>query len=119
MKGVTFDVSAARFILAKTAGRITDSALFGALSGVRLRDLPSPQLPGPEWVEIEVISAGICGSDIGNLTYASSPAMEPFGSFPAVLGHEILGRVSAVGARASSRTRSVRCHFRYISRSDV
>ncbi len=101
MKGVTFDVSAARFILAKTAGRITDSALFGALSGVRLRDLPGPQLPGPEWVEIEVISAGICGSDIGNLTYASSPAMEPFGSFPAVLGHEILGRVSAVGARVT------------------
>ena len=98
MKGVTFDVSSPRFILAKTAGRITDSALFGALSGVRLRDLPDPQLPGPEWVEIEVIAAGICGSDIGNLTYASSPAMEPFGSFPAVLGHEILGRVRSVGA---------------------
>jgi threonine dehydrogenase-like Zn-dependent dehydrogenase len=49
-------------------------------------------------VEIEVIGGGICGSDLGNLTFDSSPAMEPFGSFPAVLGHEIFGRVKSVGA---------------------
>jgi threonine dehydrogenase-like Zn-dependent dehydrogenase len=41
--------------------------------------------------------AGICGSDLGNLTFESSPAMEPFGSFPAVLGHEVLARVIEVG----------------------
>ncbi|NNF28484.1 MAG: zinc-binding dehydrogenase, partial [Gemmatimonadetes bacterium] len=40
---------------------------------------------------------GICGSDLGNISFKSSPAMEPFGSFPAVLGHEILGRVTEVG----------------------
>ena len=97
MKGVTFDVSIPRFILAKTAGRVTDSAFFGALSGLRIRDLPDLDLPGPGWVEIEVIAGGICGSDIGNLTYESSPAMEPFGSFPAVLGHEIFGRVKSMG----------------------
>ncbi len=101
MKGVTFDVSVRHFLLAKTAGRVTDSAFFGLLSGVRLRDLPEPVLPGPDWVEIEVIAGGICGTDISNLTYSASPAMEPFGSFPAVLGHEILGRVKSVGARVS------------------
>ena len=101
MKGVTFNVSVAHFLLAKSAGRITDAAFFGSLSGVKMRDLPEPELPGPDWVEIEVISGGICGSDISNLMYAASPAMEPFGSFPAVLGHEILGRVKSVGARVS------------------
>jgi L-iditol 2-dehydrogenase len=97
MKGVVFDVSVPRFILAKTAGRVTDSVCYGALSGLGLRDLPNLELPSPKWLEIEVIAGGICGSDIGNLTYSSSPAMEPFGSFPAVLGHEIFGRVKSVG----------------------
>ena len=101
MKGVTFDVSVPHFLLAKTVGRVTDSAFFGLLSGVRMRDLREPVLPGPEWVEIQVIAGGICGTDISNLTYSASPAMEPFGSFPAVLGHEILGRVKSVGARVS------------------
>ena len=101
MKGVTFNVSVTHFLLAKTAGRVTDSALFGLLSGVKMSDLAEPQLPGPDWVEIEVIAGGICGTDISNLTYSASPAMEPFGSFPAVLGHEILGRVRSVGARVS------------------
>jgi threonine dehydrogenase-like Zn-dependent dehydrogenase len=101
MKGVTFNVSVPHFLLAKTAGRVTDSAFFGLLSGVKMSDLPEPELPGPDWVEIEVIAGGICGSDISNLTYSASPAMEPFGSFPAVLGHEILGRVKSVGNSVS------------------
>ena len=101
MKGVTFNVSVPHFLLAKTAGRISDSALYGLLSGVKMSDLPDPQLPGPDWVEIEVVAGGICGSDISNLTYSASPAMEPFGSFPAVLGHEILGRVKSVGTNVS------------------
>jgi threonine dehydrogenase-like Zn-dependent dehydrogenase len=102
MKGVTFNVSVPHFLLAKSVGRVTDSALFGLLSGVTMCDLPEPQLPGPNWVEIEVIAGGICGTDVSNLTYSASPAMEPFGSFPAVLGHEILGRVKSVGARVSN-----------------
>ena len=101
MKGVTFNVSVPHFLLAKSAGRVTDSAFFGLLSGVKMCDLPEPELPGPDWVKIEVISGGICGSDISNLTYSASPAMEPFGSFPAVLGHEILGTVKSVGAQVS------------------
>lgn len=97
MKAVTFDVSVPRFLLAKGLGRFTSSVTYGALSGVRLVEVPTPTLPGDEWVRIEVILGGICGTDIGNLTYSASPIMEPFGSFPAVLGHEILGRVAEVG----------------------
>ena len=44
-----------------------------------------------------MLQCGICGSDISNVTYAASPSMEPFGSFPAVLGHEILARVVETG----------------------
>jgi threonine dehydrogenase-like Zn-dependent dehydrogenase len=101
VKAVTFDVSVPRFLLAKSAGRITDSVLFGRLSGVKLVDRERVALPGPEWARLEVIFAGICGTDIGTLTYSASPALEPFGSFPAVVGHEILGRVTEVGGDVS------------------
>lgn len=101
MQAVTFDVSVPRFLLAKTAGRVTDAVLFGALSGVKVEERRPLALPGPDWARLEVILAGICGTDIGNLTYSASPAMEPFGSFPAVLGHEILGRVVEVGAHVT------------------
>jgi len=97
MRAVTFDVSVPRFLLAKSAGKLSDSAFYGALSGVRLVDAPLPPLPGKDWVRLKVLKAGICGTDIGNLTYSASPAMEPFGSFPAILGHEILARVEETG----------------------
>lgn len=101
VRAVTFDVSVPRFLLAKSVGRVSDSVLYGAFSGVDLVDREPLPLPGPDWLRLDVIFAGICGTDIGNLTYAASPAMEPFGSFPAVLGHEILGRVTEVGAEVS------------------
>lgn len=97
MRAVTFDVGIPSYVVGKTLGRVTEAAVFGGLSGVRYGDVPEPELPGDEWVKLEILKAGICGSDIGNLTLKSSPAMEPFGSFPAVLGHEILARVVEVG----------------------
>ena len=97
MRAVTFNVTIPSYLVGKTLGRVTDAALYGGLSGVRFRDIAEPDLPGKDWVRLEILKAGICGSDIGNLTLTSSPAMEPFGSFPAVLGHEILARVAEVG----------------------
>lgn len=97
MRAVTFDVTVPGYLLGKVLGGATESVLFGGLSGLRLKDVPEPALPGRDWVKLEVLSCGVCGSDLGNITFKSSPAMEPFGSFPAVLGHEILARVVEVG----------------------
>jgi threonine dehydrogenase-like Zn-dependent dehydrogenase len=102
MKAVTFDVSIPRYLLARSLGGLTSAVTFGSWSGLKLQEVPEPAIPGPEWVELEVLLAGICGSDIGNITYSSSPVMEPFGSFPAVLGHEVLARVSKVGPEVSA-----------------
>ena len=98
MRAVTFDVSVPGYLLGKSLGGATDAVVFGGLSGLRLADVPEPLLPGPDWARLDVMLCGICGSYIGNLTFKSSPAMEPFGSFPAVLGHEVLGRVVEVGS---------------------
>ncbi|MGI9627616.1 MAG: zinc-dependent alcohol dehydrogenase [Longimicrobiales bacterium] len=97
MKAIQFNVSVPGYLLAKGLGRFTDSVVYGGPSGVSLVDREEPSLPGDDWARIEVILAGICGSDLGNISFKSSPALEPFGSFPAVLGHEILGRVVEVG----------------------
>ena len=101
MKAVQFNVTVPGFLLARGPGRFSSAFLYGRLSGVSLTSREPTPLPGDRWVRIEVMLAGICGSDLGNISYRSSPAMEPFGSFPAVLGHEVLGRVKEVGAGVS------------------
>ena len=98
MRAVTFDVTVPRYLLAKSFGRLSNAFLYGFASGISLRDVEEPALPGPRWVRLETVLAGICGSDIANLCYRNSPAMEPFGSFPAVIGHEIVARAIEVGA---------------------
>lgn len=98
MKAVEFNVTIPGYLLARSLGKVSNAFIYGRPSKLRLTDRPPPSLPGRDWVRIDVILCGICGSDLGNVSYRSSPAMEPFGSFPAVLGHEILGRVAEVGA---------------------
>lgn len=97
MRAVTFDVSVPGFLVARTLGGMTHSATFGALSGVRFTDVPLPALPDDDWVQLEILASGICGTDISTLTFRSSPSLEPFGSFPAVPGHEVLALVTDVG----------------------
>lgn len=97
MKAVEFNVTIPGYVLARSLGRISDAFIYGRASQLRLAERTPPSMPGADWVRIEVDLCGICGSDLGNISYRSSPAMEPFGSFPAVLGHEILGRVVEAG----------------------
>ncbi len=99
MNAVEFNVTVPGYLLAKCLGRLSSSFVFGRLSRLALVTQASPALPGEDWVRINVLLCGICGSDLGNIAYASSPAMEPLGSFPAILGHEVLGRVVEVGSR--------------------
>ncbi|WP_171822709.1 zinc-dependent alcohol dehydrogenase [Sulfobacillus thermosulfidooxidans] len=44
-------------------------------------------------MEIAPLLAGICGSDRGLILGHSSPYLAPLTKFPAVLGHEVVGRV--------------------------
>jgi L-iditol 2-dehydrogenase len=90
------------FLRARTLGRLTDAAVYGPLANLRLAEVPEPGVPAPGrlapgWVALDVLACGICGTDLGTLRYTASPVLEPFGSFPAVLGHEILARVREIG----------------------
>jgi len=66
-------------------------ALAVAASGLRLREVPEPAPPGPDWARVRVRLAGICGSDVAMLRGRTGPELSPFVSFPAVPGHEVLG----------------------------
>ncbi len=102
MKAISFHVSVPRYLLARSVGRVSEWARFGPLGGLRFSERPDAFLPGEDWVRLRVLAAGICGTDLANVTFSASPAMEPFGSFPAVLGHEILAEVEEVGAGVRS-----------------
>ena len=98
MRAIVFDLSLARYALAKALGKQLPSLYWGPLSCVSLRDVPEPPLRGPAWSKLSVEASGFCGSDLSTLLLKMSPALSPFSSFPAVLGHEIFGRLSEVGA---------------------
>lgn len=93
MRGVVFDLSLPRYALAKGLGRWRPSLYYGRGSCLSLRDVPAPRKPGPGWVMLEPIYAGICGTDLSTIYLSASPVMEHMGSTPCVLGHEIVARV--------------------------
>ena len=100
MRGVVFDLSLARYALGKALGKRVPSLYWGPLSCLSLRELPEPALRGPAWTEVAVEASGLCGSDLSTVLLKMSPSLSPFSSFPCVLGHEIFGRLRAVGAEA-------------------
>jgi alcohol dehydrogenase len=61
-----------------------------------LRSLPVPDV-GPDEGLLRVEMAGICGTDV---KYWSGSLAAPY---PLILGHEILGTIDAIGARAAAR----------------
>ncbi len=66
----------------------------GWMPWLGLDAFPAPALPGPDWVRVRPILSGVCGTDLALLTGKASAVMSPFASFPAVLGHEVVGEVS-------------------------
>jgi L-iditol 2-dehydrogenase len=107
MRALVYDLSIPRYALAMATGRKVDSLLYGRLSGLQLRELPAPQLPGDDWAVLAPRRTGLCGSDLSAIFFKMSPTMSVFASMPSVLGHEILADVVEVGkgARAQGRVK--------------
>ena len=56
-----------------------------------------PPSPGPGQIAVQVVRAGICGSDM-HILHGSNP----FVVYPRIIGHEFAGIVSALGAGVSN-----------------
>ena len=69
------------------------------LAPIRLREIPAPELPAPDWVRIRTGLCGLCGSDYKQvfMNGAFDNPMTALISFPQVLGHEVVGRIESVG----------------------
>lgn len=79
-----------------------------APASIRPEALADPDLHDrASFAVLEPLVAGICGSDLGLLTGRASPYLGPLTSFPAVLGHEVVARVSESTGTLARGTRVV------------
>ena len=67
-----------------------------AVRDLRFEEVDGPPQPGPGEVLIDVEAAGICGSDLHNFSTGQWISRSP-----SIAGHEVCGRVAAVGADVS------------------
>ncbi len=100
MRAIVLKLSIPRFFLNKFLGSFWPSVYYSTLSNLSLREIPEPEIPGPEWMKIRTIFSGICASDISGILFKNryDSFLATFTSFPFVLGHEIVGRVVEKGA---------------------
>ncbi len=93
MRALVFRPGPVRRRIARALGPVSDLVRWGPAAGLAPGEVDEPPLPAPGWVRLEVLLAGVGLSELRDLTYAGSPLREPFSSWPAVPGREILGRV--------------------------
>jgi L-iditol 2-dehydrogenase len=98
LKAVQFRFSIPRYAYTKVAGLIRPGEFYGPRSCVSLRDVPEPELRGPDWLKLRSVLAGFCGSDLGLILLHDSPTTQPFASFPFTIGHEVCAIVEEVGS---------------------
>jgi L-iditol 2-dehydrogenase len=99
MRAIEYKFSLPNYLAVRTADRLPLHILQrGSIPGLKeIAPAPKP-LPGADWLRIAPTLTGICGSDLSMILNRSSPALMPFISFPLTPGHEIVGRVTEIGA---------------------
>ncbi len=104
MQALVYHRSIPRFLLAKGLNRLWPRHFFASLAPLRLREVPFPS-PRPDWLVLRTRLCGICGSDLRLLRGSESLLLEPYASFPAILGHEVVAEVVAAPPGSDWRPR--------------
>ena len=103
MKTIYLDKDIPRILMTKAAARFkaTQGLLFTGINAVKFKkDIPDPPLPADNWVRVQNIACGVCGTDLSffRATTGTNSALEPIpGSSKTYLGHENVGRVVEAG----------------------
>lgn len=105
MQALVCENSLPRQAITKVLGSLHPRAFVGPLAPIRMREIPDPSFPGPDWVVIRTALCGLCGSDYKQvfLNGRMDNPMTALISFPQVLGHEVVGTIEAVGPAVKSR----------------
>lgn len=102
--GVRVSASALNYRALRTFGSLLPRLTGGWMPWLGMSSYTLPDPPGPDWVRLRPLMAGICGSDLSMLTGRASATLSPFSSFPAILGHEVLAVVEEAGDAAGVAT---------------
>jgi threonine dehydrogenase-like Zn-dependent dehydrogenase len=94
MLALRYSKSIPRYLLMRAGAKRIKGLETSRFSPLQLEEIPEPKLPTPEWVRVEPLLSGICGSDLGTLSSENSPYFSPITSPPFVLGHELVGVVT-------------------------
>ena len=96
MLGLLFDPRPVRLAVAGALSRVDPLLALSGPSPLRLRRLPDPDPPGLDWVTLEPVLTGVCGSDVTQATLQADwdNPLSGLVSFPHVMGHEIVARIS-------------------------
>lgn len=92
MQALVYRRSIPRYLACQALNRLFRRRFFPSIAPLRLEEREFSPLEG--WVSMRVSLCGICGSDISLLRGSESYLMEPYASFPAVLGHEAVGTIT-------------------------
>lgn len=101
MEALQFKFNPLRYALAKAVGTVYPGVFTSRIGCLAYGEIPEPELPDSDWVKIDTVLGGICGSDLSLITLEDSPSLSPFASFPFVIGHENVGIVRQVGDTAT------------------
>jgi threonine dehydrogenase-like Zn-dependent dehydrogenase len=100
MQSIFFEVSVPRILATRLLARLSKSVYGSPLSPVRYGEVPDQDLPGPRWVRVKNVLAGICGADLSLFYVQASPSISIValpGLPRAFMGHELVGRVIEAG----------------------
>jgi len=99
MQAITYDIKPIGWATCLWLKRFWRGCLLTGLNGLRMGDVDTPELPGDDWVLVETLLGGICGTDLGLIAQSQPPnsILQGFSSMPLGLGHENVAIVRSVG----------------------
>ena len=92
MLALEYYYSIPRYLLAKSLSSLFPRRFFPRVVPLRLKKVSFTK-PRPDWVVLRPLLCGICGSDLNLLRGVESYLLEPYASFPCILGHEVVAEV--------------------------
>ncbi|MFO7965184.1 MAG: alcohol dehydrogenase catalytic domain-containing protein [Desulfobacterales bacterium] len=105
MQSIYFELNVPKILATRLFSKFTDAVYFSPMSPVRYGKIPEQDLPGPNWVRVAPILAGICGVDLSLFFVQAEPTISITalpGAPKTFMGHELVGRVTETGAGVTS-----------------
>ena len=101
MKAIQFDFTIPRYAIGLALGKLSPKFFWSGISCTDYKEIPAPELLGDDWVVIKTRLGGICGTDMSAVKLTASTYSTTLVSFPFVLGHENIGKISEIGSGVS------------------